>query len=429
MTVAWVAYCLLISLLLWCAAYLAESAVRLYSWPIRWIWAGALVGSVAFPLTALLVPIPRAIAPELIWTPLLTALEASEGGAARGAAETWRILSGLVALDRLILAGWLIMSAVTVSYYMQSYLRLKRSRKSWLRRAVDGTPVLVSQAVGPAVTGFLRGRIVVPDWALELETHLRDIVLLHEEEHLRAGDQRLHYLALTVIALLPWNVPLWWQVRRLRLAIELDCDRRVLERGASLRTYGQLLLQVARRPAARTLPTAFSEPTSFLQERIEQMVRKTPRHRRAKALAAMLAASGVVALACEAPGPESTEPLDVETYSASEIQPSPSEPEFTPFTVRPEIANRRRAIEVVERFYPPQLEEAGIGGQVVVFVYIDDTGQVHNAVVQKGSGRDELDEAARRAALEFEFTPALNRSKPVAVWVAIPITFSVKSGG
>ena len=33
--------------------------------------------------------------------------------------------------------------------------------------------------------------------------------------------------ALTLI-LAPWNVALWWQLRRLRLAVEMDCDRRVV---------------------------------------------------------------------------------------------------------------------------------------------------------------------------------------------------------
>jgi hypothetical protein len=55
---------------------------------------------------------------------------------------------------------------------------------------------------------------------------------------------------LAVIAM-PWNLPMWWMVRSLRLAIELDCDRRVLARGISAESYGRVLIDVAgqRQPA------------------------------------------------------------------------------------------------------------------------------------------------------------------------------------
>ena len=33
------------------------------------------------------------------------------------------------------------------------------------------------------------------------------------------------------VVLMPWNLPLWWQWRRLRFAIEVDCDARVLASG------------------------------------------------------------------------------------------------------------------------------------------------------------------------------------------------------
>ncbi len=83
-------------------------------------------------------------------------------------------------------------------------------------------------------------------------------------------------------------------------------------------------------------------------------------------------------------------------------------------------------MQIVERNYPKLLRDAGIGGTVNVWVFIDTNGNVKNAQVQKGSGNKALDEAALTSAQEFSFTPALNRDKTVPVWVAIPITFSVK---
>lgn len=126
-------------------------------------------------------------------------------------------------------------------------------------------------------------------------------------------------------------------------------------------------------------------------------------------------------------------PTTFEENPVENLPPPPSDasrigdqPVFTPYTVRPEIKNRREAVRIVERYYPKLLKDAGIGGKVNVWVFIDTNGIVKNAQVQQGSGNSALDDAALKAAREFEFTPALNRDKKVPVWVAIPITFSVK---
>ncbi len=126
-------------------------------------------------------------------------------------------------------------------------------------------------------------------------------------------------------------------------------------------------------------------------------------------------------------------PTTFEENPVENLPPPPSDasrlgdqPVFTPYTVKPEIKDRRKAIRIVERYYPKLLKEAGIGGKVNVWVFIDTKGRVKNAVVQKSSGNKALDDAALKAAKEFEFTPALNRDKRVPVWVAIPITFAVK---
>ncbi len=127
-------------------------------------------------------------------------------------------------------------------------------------------------------------------------------------------------------------------------------------------------------------------------------------------------------------------PTTFEENPVDRLPPPPSDasrlgdkPVFTPFTVRPEIKDRRKAMRTVERAYPKLLRDAGIGGTVNVWVFIDTRGRVKNAQVQKGSGNKSLDDAALSAAQLFEFSPAINRDKRVAVWVAIPITFSVRN--
>ena len=103
-----------------------------------------------------------------------------------------------------------------------------------------------------------------------------------------------------------------------------------------------------------------------------------------------------------------------------------SAPTFTPYEVPPQITNTRAVQQALEREYPPLLRDAGIGGTVRVQFYIDETGRVINTLLDQSSGHAQLDEAAMAVAEIMQFTPAQNRDKNVAVWVAFPITFQVR---
>ena len=101
-------------------------------------------------------------------------------------------------------------------------------------------------------------------------------------------------------------------------------------------------------------------------------------------------------------------------------------PVFTPMTVRPEIRNRSEVQAALMKEYPTILRDAGIGGRVVVWMFISEEGTVLNRSVAEGSGHVALDEAALRVADVFRFTPALNRDRIVQVWIQLPIAFQVR---
>jgi TonB family protein len=100
-------------------------------------------------------------------------------------------------------------------------------------------------------------------------------------------------------------------------------------------------------------------------------------------------------------------------------------PRFIPYDVQPVLQNRREVGRVLEREYPPLLKESGIGGVVNVWLYIDEQGNVADREVNQSSGYDALDAAALEVADVMQFSPAQNRDKVTAVWVSIPITFTV----
>jgi len=68
--------------------------------------------------------------------------------------------------------------------------------------------------------------------------------------------------------LMPWNLGLWWQLRRLRVGLELDCDARVAPRVADRPRYGQLLLQARARQRTYHAALAFVPSPSVLAERL-----------------------------------------------------------------------------------------------------------------------------------------------------------------
>ena len=103
---------------------------------------------------------------------------------------------------------------------------------------------------------------------------------------------------------MPWNLPLWWQLRRLRYAIEVDCDARVLDGGIDPTHYGETLISVGERQSAYVgAVAAMSESKSFLEERIRIMISKPVRWRRAGIAALAGVSLGLTALAAQVSPP------------------------------------------------------------------------------------------------------------------------------
>jgi len=97
---------------------------------------------------------------------------------------------------------------------------------------------------------------------------------------------------------------MWCLLFRLRRAIELDCDQRVLRSGVDVRQYGNLLLEVSRRRVRSPLPVmglAFNR--SFLAQRVDAMTLHLGRFKYPRAMAAVLVGGAFVAVACELPAP------------------------------------------------------------------------------------------------------------------------------
>jgi beta-lactamase regulating signal transducer with metallopeptidase domain len=192
----------------------------------------------------------------------------------------WIIVSGVLVI-------WGLANAMRVSYLVALSRDASRDRRN--PPVVDGVPVLVTNQLGPATVGLLRSLVLVPRWVLALPERQRQYVLRHEDEHRRAHDATLLFVASLPIVLMPWNPALWWQVRRLCLAVELDCDNRVVKALGDAPAYGELLLKVAQAGSrGPRLQPAFLGGTGSLERRLTALVAPTPlRHAQKFALPAV----------------------------------------------------------------------------------------------------------------------------------------------
>ena len=281
MVIVWIGYCLLISGLLALAAFATERALGHFRKPVRWGWFAAVVGSVALPFAALLAP---GLLPGLgasPWAPLVELSEAvvvASAPAAPGAAESTAWF-GTGALSVFAGGVWALLVAGMLFHLGRAYRRLRLEMRTWTPGRVLGSPVLIADGRGPAVVGIRRPVVVMPRWIPELDDRLLRLVFLHEREHQRAGDHRLFAVAVAALVLMPWNLFLWWQVSRLRLAIEFDCDRRVLERGESPRDYADALITVGGRVSAPLLAAAAFAERKPAVERLRRMTEPLARLR------------------------------------------------------------------------------------------------------------------------------------------------------
>jgi bla regulator protein BlaR1 len=309
MMLAWMAYTVTVGTLLSLAAFGAEQVAQARRAQARWIWMLALAASLALPaaMPSLSIELPavgthagaaRTVALRQLASPALTPAAWAPRQSAPAASR--------VDIDSLLKLAWMATSACMLAALAGCALTLAWRQRRWAEAKLAGAAVLVSDDIGPAVVGLLRYRIVVPAWLVRAPAQQQRLVIAHEQAHLAAADPQMLTLALLALVAMPWNLPLWWQWRRLRLAVEVDCDARVLAAGHDLRRYGAALIDVgARHSGFAGSVAAMAASRSSLEHRIGLMARLPARWKRraAPALAALSLCMVAVAAGVGPPDP------------------------------------------------------------------------------------------------------------------------------
>jgi bla regulator protein blaR1 len=414
MMLSWITYALVIGALLALAAAALDRVARAHGWPARFLWAGVIATSVLWPIaTALRALRPTLASPIIPFSVTLPDVHVVGGASAPGFAAV---------VERSIAIAWVLASALLLGRLVADIAILRRLRRRWPVREIDGLSARLTTDIGPAVIGLRSMELVIPEWVLSFDESLRALVLRHEEEHRAARDPYLLIGARLAIAVLPWNLALWYAARRLRLAIELDCDARVLRAHPSPRRYGMLLLAIAQRRT--TAPTALapmlSEPTSHLERRILAMRSGQFRSARLTTLIAALAAAGVVALAC------SVQP-DTPTSSPASKAPTASPANKTSAYFEFKLSKEAKLLPGAPApRYPDALRRANVEGSVIAQFVVNPDGSpdVRSFKVVKSTDPQFI-AAVKDALPSLRFSPAEVKGHKVRQLITMPFMFSL----
>jgi TonB family protein len=275
--------------------------------------------------------------------------------------------------------------------------------------------VRFSDAVdSPATTGGLRAVVLVPRLLQDLAPSIQRAVLCHELVHVRRRDW------LPVLAEELWCALFWFNpaaralASRVGLARETLVDECAIAHTGDRRAYAAALLAFSSsRVRLQASPTFIGR--RHLENRIALIAQEVPMA--ASTLAARLVIiTGIVALATSAATLTLPISATLEAQSGKVYKTETDKGVTLPTIVRE-----------VKPEYTPAALQARIQGSIFLSVVVLDTGEVGDVTVTESLDPEHgLDDNAVLAARQWRFKPGTKDGKPVAVEVAIQMTFTLK---
>jgi TonB family protein len=414
----WMLYAIVFGLLTLVAAQALSLAVRAMGRPARFVWVAALAVAAVGPLVLSLVmarqrqasPVSAAATPALLSSAPLSSPTAAATGMRLPS------LAALRSLDKPVLIGWAVITLVLFGRVVGGVVNLRRKRREWVAREIDGTELLVTPDIGPAVVAMPESRIIVPEWVFSLDAASLATVIRHERQHSKAHDGWLIAGGAVIAAALPWNAAIWMIRRRMRLAIEMDCDARVLAEEGRVDRYGSLLLTIAQRPRfATALGATLTESSSDLERRIDAMTTRPPKNPRIRATVFAVAGLAVIGAACVLPAPDVVAPRATDVKAAG--------PVLYDFQVERPVSAKPKNLPPR---YPTELRANGVEGSVIAKFVVDTAGRIEEGTVEiLKADHGEFATAVRKSLPLMEFHPARVGERPVRQLVQMPFHFSV----
>lgn len=132
------------------------------------------------------------------------------------------------------------------------------------------------------------------------------------------------------------------------------------------------------------------------------------------------------AVPVEAESEQEVEAATIAETSFEEVYSTPESAVEAPIVPYQKLEERPKPLNSPDPSYPQIAREREMKGTVIIKVLLRTDGTVDQAEIAKSTGYPILDNAALEAARKWTFTPAMQRNKPVRVWVSIPFTFTLE---
>ena len=179
----------------------------------------------------------------------------------------------LIALTRVLLCLRRI-KRTNVDAPVELVERLEQLRsKLGIRRRVS--LMITTSAIGPAVLGLFRLRIVVPEVIARDGAEKLEPILAHELLHIRRGDLWVGLLALIAKGLWWFHPLMWWVSKQISRDTERACDEEVLAAlGCRPADYARSLLRVLEQKNELKAMPAFPgvRPVEITSQRMERIM-------------------------------------------------------------------------------------------------------------------------------------------------------------
>jgi TonB family protein len=369
------------------------------------VWSAALLGLLALPLLAALLP-----AWELAVVPAWRS--AASAGAVSVAASSASSSWPNHALWLLWAMGALVVLA-RLGRDVQAASSLARSARPFRLPGSADMPVRAGTSDRvrvPLAWGVWRPVVLFPAGAERWAEGLRRSVLAHELAHVARRDIVM-LLAARVACAVYWFHPLVWAgARRLALEAERACDDRVLLTGVRASDYAGHLLEMTRSLGlTRTLPAPalFAGPRS-VETRVAAILDAGRSRRPSWSAAAALALSTTAAvIAIAVAQPMSAQPL----------------PDAAP--VIQDVVVPPRLLERAPIEYTADARERRVEGDVLLLVTIEQTGKVSEVTVERGIDAG-LDRNAADSVGTWRFEPGKRNGEPVKVQAHVTVRFRLE---
>lgn len=380
------AYVIVIGALAALAGRLVEKCCEALRLPTRAVWVIVVVIAVVAPLFRLandrIASVGESGSSAFAGATQLIPIPSRLASALHDAATFDKpVTDSLRPLDLPLAWLWFASSLFVALGLVRSAVVVRRSVRAAYPTAIDGVSVLLTTNTGPAIVGVWNYRIVLPLWVMSLSEENRRLIIAHERQHARAFDPLLIWVAAFVTALCPWNVGLWYTMRRLRTSIEIDCDGRVLDHTSDIRAYMTLLVDVVERVSSTPVfATALAESPSQLHRRILAMTQSPRRLHRLRAVSFIAGACAIMIAAVRVPQPAS--PLtELRERGTKHHDSEPSQP-FHPRINLNGTSILDSAIAAARRLEPHAFDaDATPGSTVIGLLYDQDGDVIHHASV------------------------------------------------